>query len=183
MLEEKRGGKMSMNLVEAAVTRANKRRLGRADDTDTFYILIAGIVSCHSFCQSRSGLTVVTALAVVRNDPEKFGPRGQTCSSSAGAGHIPTRRLRERARTPFTEADQMAAVPTGTRSIRYWADAPVSVSRVPHDAPSPKKAAVYLSRTIRGGGSGAYGAGILNGWTESGTRPEFTMVSGVSTGR
>jgi hypothetical protein len=33
-----------------------------------------------------------------------------------------------------------------------------------------------------GRGDGAYGAGILNGWTESGTRPEFTIVSGVSTG-
>jgi hypothetical protein len=29
-------------------------------------------------------------------------------------------------RTAFTEADQMAAVTTGARSIRYWADAPVS---------------------------------------------------------
>ena len=36
---------MSMNLVEAAVTRANKAETWQgADDTDTFYILIAGIV-------------------------------------------------------------------------------------------------------------------------------------------
>ncbi len=33
-----------------------------------------------------------------------------------------------------------------------------------------------------GGGSGAYGAGLLNGWTKSGTRPEFKIVTGVSTG-
>ena len=33
-----------------------------------------------------------------------------------------------------------------------------------------------------GGGDGAYGAGLLNGWTESGKRPEFSLVSGVSTG-
>jgi predicted acylesterase/phospholipase RssA len=33
-----------------------------------------------------------------------------------------------------------------------------------------------------GGADGAYGAGVLNGWTASGTRPEFTVVSGVSTG-
>jgi len=39
----------------------------------------------------------------------------------------------------------------------------------------------YLA--ISGGGpNGAYGAGILNGWTKAGTRPEFTMVTGVSTG-
>ena len=33
-----------------------------------------------------------------------------------------------------------------------------------------------------GGGSGAYGAGLLNGWTASGSRPEFKIVTGVSTG-
>ncbi|MEY4878914.1 MAG: hypothetical protein RJB62_383, partial [Pseudomonadota bacterium] len=33
-----------------------------------------------------------------------------------------------------------------------------------------------------GGGNGAFGAGFLNGWTRSGTRPEFQIVTGVSTG-
>src|SRR6266436_5369284 len=33
-----------------------------------------------------------------------------------------------------------------------------------------------------GGADGAYGAGVLNGWTAAGTRPEFSVVSGVSTG-
>lgn len=33
-----------------------------------------------------------------------------------------------------------------------------------------------------GGANGAYGAGLLNGWSESGKRPKFTMVTGVSTG-
>ncbi len=33
-----------------------------------------------------------------------------------------------------------------------------------------------------GGGDGAYGAGLLAGWTAAGTRPEFEMVTGVSTG-
>ena len=36
---------------------------------------------------------------------------------------------------------------------------------------------------ISGGGSdGAFGAGVLRGWTESGKRPEFNIVTGVSTG-
>ncbi len=39
----------------------------------------------------------------------------------------------------------------------------------------------YLA--ISGGGpNGAFGAGLLAGWTESGSRPEFTMVTGISTG-
>ncbi|MEX0346000.1 MAG: patatin-like phospholipase family protein [Rhizobiaceae bacterium] len=33
-----------------------------------------------------------------------------------------------------------------------------------------------------GGAEGAYGAGVMKGWTETGTRPEFDVVSGVSTG-
>lgn len=36
---------------------------------------------------------------------------------------------------------------------------------------------------ISGGGQdGAFGAGLVNGWTESGRRPEFQIVTGVSTG-
>lgn len=39
----------------------------------------------------------------------------------------------------------------------------------------------YLA--ISGGGQeGAFGAGLLCGWTDAGTRPEFTYVSGISTG-
>ncbi|WP_232793280.1 patatin-like phospholipase family protein [Caulobacter hibisci] len=33
-----------------------------------------------------------------------------------------------------------------------------------------------------GGANGAYGAGVLVGWTESGQRPDFRIVTGVSTG-
>ena len=33
-----------------------------------------------------------------------------------------------------------------------------------------------------GGDDGAFGAGLLVGWTEAGTRPEFKLVTGVSTG-
>jgi hypothetical protein len=33
-----------------------------------------------------------------------------------------------------------------------------------------------------GGDNGAFGAGLLNGWTASGSRPEFLLVTGISTG-
>lgn len=33
-----------------------------------------------------------------------------------------------------------------------------------------------------GGDNGAYGAGLINAWTERGNRPEFFLVTGVSTG-
>ncbi|MBU3578090.1 patatin-like phospholipase family protein [Polynucleobacter sp. UK-Kesae-W10] len=33
-----------------------------------------------------------------------------------------------------------------------------------------------------GGDDGAFGAGLLVGWTQQGTRPQFTLVTGISTG-
>src|SRR5262245_55872384 len=48
-----------------------------------------------------------------------------------------------------------------------------------HKGPLPP--AVFLA--ISGGGdNGAYTAGLLNGWTAAGTRPEFKLVTGISTG-
>lgn len=42
---------------------------------------------------------------------------------------------------------------------------------------------IYNYLAVSGGGSdGAFGAGLLNGWTEAGTRPRFKIVTGVSTG-
>ena len=48
-----------------------------------------------------------------------------------------------------------------------------------HKGPLPP--AYYLA--VSGGGdAGAFGAGLLNGWTEAGGRPQFKLVTGVSTG-
>jgi len=45
----------------------------------------------------------------------------------------------------------------------------------------PLPPAVFVA--ISGGGdNGAYTAGLLNGWTAAGTRPEFKLVTGISTG-
>lgn len=48
-----------------------------------------------------------------------------------------------------------------------------------HAGPLPPAAFLTISG---GGGDGAFGAGLLNGWTEAGTRPEFKLVTGISTG-
>jgi predicted acylesterase/phospholipase RssA len=40
----------------------------------------------------------------------------------------------------------------------------------------------YMLAISGGGDNGAYGAGFLNGWTAAGTRPQFKVVTGVSTG-
>jgi hypothetical protein len=46
-------------------------------------------------------------------------------------------------------------------------------------APSPRRSILIVSG---GGAYGAYPAGVLAGWTATGTRPEFDVVTGVSTG-
>jgi len=48
-----------------------------------------------------------------------------------------------------------------------------------HTGPLPPADYLALSG---GGDKGAFGAGLLNGWTAAGARPEFKLVTGVSTG-
>jgi predicted acylesterase/phospholipase RssA len=66
---------------------------------------------------------------------------------------------------------------------RDWLDAQerekVYLENQGHHGPLPP--AYYLA--ISGGGdNGAFGAGLLCGWTKDGTRPQFRLVTGVSTG-
>src|SRR5262245_8646924 len=90
------------------------------------------------------------------------------------------------------EAD---AVVDGMTGIRYWQrpDLPLMIqdgrdayrrqveayAAAGHQGPLPM--ANFLG--ISGGGEdGAFGAGLLCGWTAAGTRPTFDLVTGVSTG-
>jgi predicted patatin/cPLA2 family phospholipase len=47
---------------------------------------------------------------------------------------------------------------------------------------SPELPTAYFLAVSGGGDNGAYGAGFLKGWTATGSRPEFKVVTGVSTG-
>ncbi len=85
------------------------------------------------------------------------------------------------------DAHASAEIP-GIPNARFWGDRPPeNLQELVEEADRQRAAAgtdkdlVYLA--ISGGGDdGAYGAGVLNGWSELGTRPEFTIVTGVSTG-
>jgi predicted acylesterase/phospholipase RssA len=84
-------------------------------------------------------------------------------------------------REPFTEAQQVGAAIPGIPLARFWADAPDAARQM-----SPSFAGAQGGKTMLalsgGSDNGAYGAGLLNGWSQSGSRPEFTIVTGVSTG-
>lgn len=89
---------------------------------------------------------------------------------------------------PFSapdEKDYTKAVITGYKNIRYWGEhraeyASTTMDRLRLNKTLHKR--VDILALSGGAEDGAYGAGFLKGWSERGDRPEFTMVTGISTG-
>ena len=84
-------------------------------------------------------------------------------------------------RAQFTAAQEEKAQLPGFPNVRGFADSQVGKIATEPLKLEPQKELVFLALS-GGGADGAFGAGILNGWTETKQRPEFTIVSGVSTG-
>jgi len=95
---------------------------------------------------------------------------------------------------PNAIAASKAIIP-GIPFARVWGDeAPAHlVSEIETHMPSLKRLAssartiggrphVFILALSGGGSRGAFGAGLLTGWTESGSRPRFDLVTGVSAG-
>ena len=83
----------------------------------------------------------------------------------------------------------------GLKNIRYWGDEDtpemIAIGKDAYDRElaawraagndGPLPEADFLA--VSGGGeNGAFGAGLLCGWSETGQRPEFKLVTGISTG-
>ena len=89
-------------------------------------------------------------------------------------------------------ANQVEVV--GVQHVRLWGDAPIenlnALAEERHQQISTTRPHILKKKTLPvnllalsgGGSSGAFGAGFLNGWTASGKRPDFEVVSGVSAG-
>ncbi len=99
-------------------------------------------------------------------------------SGLAQAGTV-AERERSTGRAPYTAAEAVAAVPLGMPGVRFFGDDPEAFRASLAAAPASSEPWLVLSG---GGDNGAYGAGVLNGWTKAGTRPAFGVVTGVSTG-
>ena len=92
--------------------------------------------------------------------------------------------------------DTARALPLGIPNARFYADGDprlmvaegmqsgvreAAALRAEGKMPTRPPPAYFLA--VSGGGdNGAFGAGLMNGWTAVGTRPTFKMVTGVSTG-
>ncbi len=85
-------------------------------------------------------------------------------------------------RVEVTAAQLSAASP----AIRYDFDVEEAQLRFVRElavaARSADDGTVDLLALSGGGANGAFGAGVLNGWSERGDRPQFEIVTGVSTG-
>ena len=118
----------------------------------------AGLLLCTvatSFAPSEWASAHAQRLAEARKKAERRAPAPQDAQKQ------PTER------TPFTAEEEDAAVIPGIPDARVWGDSAAGFARL-----LPTTAGPWLA--ISGGGSdGAYGAGVLTGWTESGTRPEI----------
>lgn len=99
------------------------------------------------------------------------------------------------ARVPVPRDLVDSAQISGLPPVRVWgdeipADLPQRVAIVqkqlvatrPELRDRKKQARFTYLALSGGGGDGAYGAGFLNGWTKTGARPHFDIVTGVSTG-
>jgi hypothetical protein len=87
-------------------------------------------------------------------------------------------------RDTFQASDLATAPPNGLNELRFNAND--SDAAIRFGSPARKRAQAQKSFDILalsgGGSNGAYGAGVLVGWTKRGERPEFDFVTGVSTG-
>lgn len=79
-------------------------------------------------------------------------------------------------RAPFTAAEDATAVIPGMPDARFWAD-----SEADFKAALPKEPGPWLILST-GGEDGAFGAGFINGLSAGGNRPDYSVVTGVSTG-
>lgn len=113
---------------------------------------------------------VLVATACSHPDRLPSVPRGDTARALPLG--IPNARF-------FADGDVMPMIQEGMRSLDREMAALRAEGKNPTLANLPT--AYYLA--VSGGGdNGAFGAGLLNGWSTTGTRPEFRMVTGVSTG-
>lgn len=76
----------------------------------------------------------------------------------------------------FIDSDTESFVRDGLESFHREQD---HLKRIGHTGPLPPVSFLAISG---GGDNGAFGAGLLVGWTEAGDRPEFKAVTGISTG-
>ncbi len=107
---------------------------------------------------------------------QKAKPKAKQAKQPATKKDVTPARKGPPPRIPFTAADQAAAVVPGFPDARVWGDTAEGFRKI-----LPPSNGAWLAMS-GGGADGAFAAGLLNGWSQSGKRPEFSVVTGVSIG-
>ena len=92
-------------------------------------------------------------------------------------------------RPEFSAANQNAAIIAEMPDVRFWANpSPSKIKQLRRHYADARLLAAQngippnILALSGGADNGAYGAGLLAGWSKSGNRSEFMLVTGVSTG-
>jgi hypothetical protein len=115
-------------------------------------------------------------VGVASAETQRSKARAKSKAKSTKQTAAPPERKGPPPRIPATAEDQAAAVVPGFPEVRAWGDTADGFEKV-----LPKTNGPWLAMS-GGGADGAFAAGLLNGWTQSGKRPEFSVVTGVSIG-
>jgi predicted acylesterase/phospholipase RssA len=128
-------------------------------------------------------LLVPTPFAAAQdgNAPARKAPAHKASAHKTALAKAPAAQPQPQAkqlppRIPFTAADEIAAAIPGMPDARFWADSVADFTAALPPQPGP-----WLALSS-GGADGAFGAGLLNGLSEAGKRPDYAVVTGVSTG-
>jgi hypothetical protein len=127
--------------------------------------MIAAIVAAALFAP--------TVLHAQTAAPHKTSHAARTQAKPPPGAAAPAHQLPPR--IPFTAADDAAAIP-GMPDARFFADSVADFQKALPAQPGP-----WLALST-GGSDGAFGAGLLNGLSAAGKRPDYAVVTGVSTG-
>jgi len=106
--------------------------------------------------------------------PHKARANTETAPAPPSAAAAQPQKLPPRA--PFTAADEAVAGVPGMPDARFWADSETDFEK----ALPPQRGPWLVLST--GGADGAFGAGLLSGLSAAGKRPDYAVVTGVSTG-
>jgi predicted patatin/cPLA2 family phospholipase len=128
--------------------------------------------------RDRQLLPMPSASCSTETSGSSRGQIGQTISRLIGslvlASSLALAACTSLPRTPYTAAEASTSRVLDIDGLRRYTDDPVTKFNFP-------LIRSYLALS-GGGADGAYGVGVLNGWSAAGTRPAFSVVSGVSTG-
>jgi hypothetical protein len=126
---------------------------------------------------SRASASLALCCALVASATGCRTSQKTNCPTPATSG-LNTRDLLD----PSAEADAQELSSSGGQFGTITAKVQTRIQEVLQES-APKNRAPRNVLCLSGGGSyGAYTAGVLVGWTRSGTRPEFDVVTGISTG-